>query len=86
MCKSSFMDLKYNKIKSNTFNNNNQSVTYGLVLTLLQYHFILVKVSNLCILHALKWPHDWLKPSVHCVYKLILIYLCASVGTIIVHI
>lgn len=79
------LKIHQNKTESNSFNNN-QTITYGLVLTLLQNHFILVNVSNFCILRALKWPHDWLKHLVHCVYKLILIYLCASVGTVIVYI
>jgi hypothetical protein len=43
--------------------------------------------KNLCILHSRRWPHGWPKHvEVHCVYKLISIYLCASVCTIIVYI
>jgi hypothetical protein len=39
---------------------------------------------NFCILHPLRWSHGWSKHVEHYVYKLISIYFCTFVGTIIV--
>jgi hypothetical protein len=37
--------------------------------------FYIFNISNLCVLHPLRWPHGWPKHvGVHFVYKLILIY------------
>jgi len=42
-------------------------------------------VSKLCILPPWRWPHSWRKPlAVHSVHKLLLVYLCALVSSIIV--
>ena len=44
--------------------------------------FYICDVSSLCILHPWRWPHGWLKHvRVQCVYKLVLMHLCASVVT-----
>jgi len=44
-------------------------------------------VSNLCTLPPWWWPNSWpTHVGVHWVYKLILIYLCVFVGTIILYI
>jgi hypothetical protein len=43
-------------------------------------------VPNTCNLYPWRWPHGWPKHVVHCVQKLIFMYLCAFVGTVVVYI
>jgi hypothetical protein len=58
-----------------------QTQSKGAILS-----FYTFNVSNLCILHPWRWPRGRLTHvRVHCVYKPILIYLRAFVGTIIVY-
>jgi hypothetical protein len=59
--------------------------TYWSVLILRSF-ILYCSLPSPCILLPWRWPHIWLKHvGVHCVYKLILTYLCAFVGTIIVY-